>query len=358
MEGISQEAIALAGHLKLNKLIVFWDNNNISIDGAVSLSDSTDQVARFQASGWNTSHVDGHDPEAIAAAIEAAQTFRPADADRLPRRPSASARRPRPAPTRRMARRSAPTRSPARARRSAGMRQPFEIPADILDAWRRPARLGAKTRNDWEKRLAAAEADMRAEFERRMPATCRRTSTPPSPTTRRSSPPTSRRSRPASRREMALEVINGVVPETIGGSADLTGSNNTKTSQTKADHARRLRRPLRPLRHPRARHGGGDERHGAAWRPHPLWRHLPVLLRLCAPGDAPRLADGHPLDLRHDARFDRAWRGRPDPPAGRASRRAARHPEPHRLPPGRRDGNRRMLAARAGIDEDRRRPWR
>src|SRR6187401_2913528 len=73
MEGISQEAIALAGHLKLNRLIVLFDDNGISIDGAVSLSDSTDQVKRFEASGWNAMRVDGHDPAAIAAAIEKAQ---------------------------------------------------------------------------------------------------------------------------------------------------------------------------------------------------------------------------------------------------------------------------------------------
>src|SRR5690606_10229625 len=72
MEGISQEAISLAGHLKLNRLIVLFDDNGISIDGPVSLSDSTDQIARFTASGWATARVDGHDPEAIAAAIEAA----------------------------------------------------------------------------------------------------------------------------------------------------------------------------------------------------------------------------------------------------------------------------------------------
>ena len=78
MEGISQEAISLAGHLKLSKLIVFWDDNNISIDGAVSLADSTDQLARFAASGWNASRIDGHDPDAIANAIETArQSDRP-----------------------------------------------------------------------------------------------------------------------------------------------------------------------------------------------------------------------------------------------------------------------------------------
>lgn len=73
MEGISQEAISLAGHLKLNKLIVFWDDNNISIDGPISIADSTDQHARFRASNWNTIAVDGHDPDAIAAAIDQAQ---------------------------------------------------------------------------------------------------------------------------------------------------------------------------------------------------------------------------------------------------------------------------------------------
>ena len=74
MEGISQEAIALAGHLKLNRLIVLFDDNGISIDGALSLADSVDQVKRFEAAGWNASRVDGHDPQAIAAALEKAQT--------------------------------------------------------------------------------------------------------------------------------------------------------------------------------------------------------------------------------------------------------------------------------------------
>ena len=73
MEGISQEALSLAGHLKLNKLIVIWDDNGISIDGKVEITDSTDQQARFAASGWNTLSVDGHDPVAISAAIRQAQ---------------------------------------------------------------------------------------------------------------------------------------------------------------------------------------------------------------------------------------------------------------------------------------------
>ena len=74
MEGISHEAIALAGHLKLNKLIVLFDDNGISIDGALSLADSVDQVKRFEAAGWNAARIDGHDAAAISAALEKAQT--------------------------------------------------------------------------------------------------------------------------------------------------------------------------------------------------------------------------------------------------------------------------------------------
>lgn len=232
MEGISQEALSLAGHLKLNKLIVFWDDNNISIDGAVSLSDSTDQVARFAASGWATARVDGHDPEAIARAIEAA---------RRSDRPTLIA-------CKTTIGFGAPTRagtnkahgSPLGAEEIVGARKAlgwdakaFEVPSDILDAWRLAGLSSAKKRNEWEKRLAGAEAGIRAEFERRMRGELpggfdaviadykkKLAADRPKVATRKSS-------------EMALEVINGVVPETIGGSADLTGSNNTKTSQTK-----------------------------------------------------------------------------------------------------------------------------
>ncbi|SFK19155.1 transketolase [Mesorhizobium albiziae] len=232
MEGISQEAIALAGHLKLNKLIVFWDDNNISIDGPVSLADSTDQVARFKASGWNASLIDGHDPEAIAAAIEAAH----------------KSDKPTMIACKTTIGFGAPTRagtnkahgSPLGAEEIAGARKalgwdypPFEVPADILDAWRKAGQAGVKAREAWEGRLAKADAKLRAEFERRMrgelptgfDATIadykkKLAADKPKVATRKSS-------------EMALEVINGFVPETIGGSADLTGSNNTKTSQTK-----------------------------------------------------------------------------------------------------------------------------
>ncbi len=229
MEGISQEAIALAGHLKLNKLIVFWDNNNISIDGPVSLADNTDQVARFQASGWNASHIDGTDPEAIAYAIEAAH----------------HSQKPTMIACKTTIGFGAPTKagtnkahgSPLGAEEIAGARKffgwdakPFDIPSDILDAWREAGKRSVDDREAWEKRLA--DSGKKAEFERRVKGKLpsgfdkaitdykkKLSADKPKVATRKSS-------------EMALEVINGVVPETIGGSADLTGSNNTKTSQT------------------------------------------------------------------------------------------------------------------------------
>ncbi|MEX4008365.1 transketolase [Neoaquamicrobium sediminum] len=231
MEGISQEAISLAGHLKLNKLIVIWDDNNISIDGAISLSDSTDQCKRFEASGWNTTRVDGHNPDAIAAAIEAARK-----SDR-PTLIAAKTTIGYGAPTR--AGTNKAHGSPLGAEEIAGARkalgwdaEPFVVPSDVLDAWRVAGLRAAKERKEWEKRLCAADASTRAEFERRMRGDLpqgfdqlivdykkKLVEDKPKVATRKSS-------------EMALEVINALVTETIGGSADLTGSNNTKTSQT------------------------------------------------------------------------------------------------------------------------------
>ena len=232
MEGISQEAISLAGHLRLNKLIVMWDDNRISIDGPVSLADGTDQVKRFEASGWNAFHADGHDPDAIAEAIEKA---------RASDRPTMIAFRTTigfGAPTK--AGTAKAHGSPLGDEEIAATRkalnwdaEPFVVPSDILDDWRLAGLRSAKERRAWEKRLAGSEGELRAEFERRMRgelpsdldtaiAAYKRklAGDKPDVATRKSS-------------EMALEIINGVVPETIGGSADLTGSNNTKTSQTR-----------------------------------------------------------------------------------------------------------------------------
>ncbi|WP_411819477.1 transketolase [Hyphococcus formosus] len=226
MEGISQEAISLAGHLKLRKLIVLWDDNNISIDGPISISDSTDQLARFQASGWATLRVDGHDPEAIAEAIEKAK-----NSDR----PTLIACRtvigygsPNKGGT------SATHGAPLGVDEIAATREalnwphaPFEIPEDILSQWRAAGTRGAETRQAWEERIAKnpnCEA-----FKTAMAGDYAGVLTPAINEYKKglAAEPQKLATRKAS--ELALNVVNDVVGETIGGSADLTGSNNTKT---------------------------------------------------------------------------------------------------------------------------------
>ena len=231
MEGISQEAITLAGHLKLNKLIVFWDNNSISIDGPISMTDSTDQIARFKASGWNTIHIDGHNHDEIGEAIEKAQK-----SDK-PTMISCKTTIGFGSPN--VAGKSKAHGAPLGAEEIALTREalgweaePFKVPAEILDDWRIAGLQCCKEHKAWEKRYESVDAELKGEFERRM-----RGDIPsdlgdailkmkkslakekPKMATRQSS-------------QAVLEVINGVVPETVGGSADLTGSNNTKTSQT------------------------------------------------------------------------------------------------------------------------------
>ena len=167
MEGISQEAIALAGHLKLNKLVVLFDDNGISIDGPLSLSDSVDQVKRFEAAGWNASRIDGHDPEAIAAAIEKAKT-----SDK-PTMIACKTTIGYGAPTK--AGKSSSHGSPLGADEIKGAREklgwsdaPFQIPAEVLTQWRAAGQRSKAARAAWDKRLAALPADKRSEFERRM----------------------------------------------------------------------------------------------------------------------------------------------------------------------------------------------
>src|SRR3954469_22875684 len=167
MEGISQEAIALAGHLKLARLIVLFDDNGITIDGKLSLSDSVDQIKRFEAAGWAATRIDGHDPEAIARAIE---TAKKSD------RPSLIA-------CRTIIAFGAPTKagsetahgSPLGADEIKGAREKlgwsaaaFEVPADARDSWRRVGERGKAERQAWSKRLASLAPEKRAEFERRL----------------------------------------------------------------------------------------------------------------------------------------------------------------------------------------------
>jgi transketolase len=234
MEGISQEAIALAGHLKLNRLIVLFDDNGISIDGPLSLTDSVDQVKRFEAAGWTASRVDGHDPAAIAAALEKAQS-----ADR-PVLIACKTTIGFGAPTK--AGKSSSHGSPLGADEIKGAREklgwtyaPFEIPADILAAWRKAGERSKGAHADWNKRLAALDAGKRAEFERRMKGDL------PVPAfadavraIKASLAATPKEIATRTACEFALETLIPAVPEMVGGSADLTGSNNTRTKSMKA----------------------------------------------------------------------------------------------------------------------------
>lgn len=228
MEGISQEAIALAGHLRLAKLIVLFDDNHITIDGGISLSDSTDQVARVQASGWNATRIDGHDPDAIAKAIEAAQK---SDKPTLIAcRTTIGFGAPKKAGT------SEAHGSPLGAEEIKGAREklgwhhpPFEIPVDLLAEWRKAGTRSQAARKQWTDRVKTLPADKRAEFERRIAGklpgalieAVRKIKT------EAAAKPTEIATRKAS--ELALGSLVVAVPEMVGGSADLTGSNNTKT---------------------------------------------------------------------------------------------------------------------------------
>jgi transketolase len=228
MEGISQEAIALAGHLCLNKLIVLHDDNGISIDGPLRLADSVDQVRRFAAAGWAASRIDGHDPDAIAAAIAAAQTSD---------RPTLIACRTTigfGAPTKAGSEKS--HGSPLGADEIAGARQklgwtaaPFEIPDDILALWRAAGERGKPGCAAWRERLARLAAPQRDEFARRTDgalAPNRLTETIDALKQKLVATPQEVATRRAS--EIALEALVPALPELIGGSGDLTGSNNTR----------------------------------------------------------------------------------------------------------------------------------
>ncbi|MCC9625850.1 transketolase [Thalassospira sp. MA62] len=229
MEGISQEAISMAGHMKLSKLIVLFDDNGISIDGPTSLSTSEDHAKRFEAAGWDVQAIDGHDPEAIEAAIAKAKTTN------TPSMIACKTQIGFGAPTK--AGTSATHGSPLGAEELAGARkqlgwtaEPFEIPADILDAWRAAGARGADDFNAWGSRFETLEGGVKDEFERRVEGKLpdnwmdafndykkQITEDKPKIATRKAS-------------ENVLEVLTKAIPEMLGGSADLTGSNNTKTS--------------------------------------------------------------------------------------------------------------------------------
>ena len=226
MEGISHEAISMAGHLKLGKLIVLFDDNEISIDGPTDMAVSDNQLARFEASGWETSQVDGHHQDDIAAAIEAA---------RVSDKPSLIACRtiigygsPNKEGT------AATHGAPLGADEIAATREklgwsypPFEVPDELLEAWRAAGRRSAGERNAWNGRLSALDDQARSTFERTMAGELpdeleaavdaykkSLADDPPKLATRQSS-------------QKVLNVLTKAAPELVGGSADLTGSNLT-----------------------------------------------------------------------------------------------------------------------------------
>ncbi len=227
MEGVSQEAIGLAGMQELSHLIVFWDNNNITIDGTVDMADKTDQIARFRASGWHVQEIDGHDPDEIDAAIAAAKKDR---------RPSMIACKTHIA----LGHAAQDTSKGHGALTDQGQLEdakkaygwphgPFEIPADIKSQWEAMAERGKAAHAEWKGRFAKLSGAKQTDFLRtyageapaKLASAIRAfkkqvSADAPTMATRKSS-------------EKTLEVINGIMPETVGGSADLTGSNNTKT---------------------------------------------------------------------------------------------------------------------------------
>ena len=224
MEGVSHEAIDLAGHLRLRKLVVLWDDNRITIDGSTAISTSMDQRARFEAAGWKTLAVDGHDPVAIEAALAAAK----------------ASDRPTMIACRTVIGFGAPTKQGTEATHGAPLgaaeveaarktlgwtAPPFEIPADILGAWRAAGERSRDARLAWQEKLAAyperalfeaaVSGDLPADFSQRMAAyKADLVAKAPNVASRKAS-------------EMALEAINAAVDITLGGSADLTHSNLT-----------------------------------------------------------------------------------------------------------------------------------
>ncbi|AHY56856.1 MULTISPECIES: transketolase [Bradyrhizobium] len=238
MEGVSQEAIAMAGHWKLGKLIVLYDDNGISIDGPTSISDSVDQVKRFKSAGWAAEKIDGHDQAAIAAAITRAQKSNKPTL--IACRTTIGFGAPHKAGTAKAHGEALGADELKAAKENLGISlEPFSVPDDVLKAWRAAGSRGAAARQEWEARLGELGSRKRAEFERRLrherPASLAKAvraykkellEKPMTAATRKSS-------------EAVIEVIAGAMPmEFLAGSADLTGSNNNKAKSATAFSAK------------------------------------------------------------------------------------------------------------------------
>jgi transketolase len=230
MEGISHEAISLAGHLRLNRLIVLFDDNGVSIDGATSLAVSDDQVMRFEAAGWNAAHIDGHDVAAIEGALRWARgSGRPTliacktlIGYGAPNKEGKAASHGEPL---------GPEEIKGARARLGWTSAPFDVPAEVLAAWRAAGARGVVERAAWEQRAAKLEARKRAALVSPMDAAAAREiaaavaaiadefqAAAPKIATRVAS-------------QRVLERLVPMLPGLIGGSADLTGSNGTKTTR-------------------------------------------------------------------------------------------------------------------------------
>ena len=229
MEGVSQEAIALAGRYKLNRLTVLWDDNEITIDGKVSLSDATDQKARFKAAGWAVKAVDGHDMKAIKSALQwATKQDKPTLLACKTKIGKGAATMEGSHKTHGAALGAAEIAATRLG--LAWEHEPFDLPENVDKAWKKVGRQGVKARKAWEARLAASS--QAADFTRAMKGDLPESAfdalnatiaelveTKPAQATRQSS-------------GAALDQLFGAIPELIGGSADLTGSNNTFVAGT------------------------------------------------------------------------------------------------------------------------------
>ena len=240
---------------------------------------SGDQLERFEAAGWNTTRIDGHDFEAIEAAISAAKgsdrptliACRTVIGFGAPNKQGTSGAHGAPL---------GPDEIAAARAELGWEHEPFEIPADVRDAWRIAGLRSSQARLAWEGRVAELESEKRAEFDRRrrgdLPSAFGSAMNAYREALAKDQPALATRN--AS--QNALDVVNAALPETIGGSADLTGIEQYPHQGSRCGDAGRFFRPFHSLWRARAWHGGGDERHCAAWRADPLQRDVSRIRRL------------------------------------------------------------------------------
>ncbi|MGI9522661.1 MAG: transketolase [Hyphomicrobiaceae bacterium] len=228
MEGISHEAISLAGHLKLGKLIVIFDDNGISIDGPTSLAVSDDQIARFTASGWNTSAIDGHNPDAIRAALANAKAD-PSAPWLIAARTTIGKGAPNKAGT------AGSHGAPLGADEIAATREaldwshaPFEIPDAVLEAWRTAAADRAVGHDAWKEEWARVSVRDRANFDDPMNADVCDAAESAMLTAKTEAAQNAEKKATRVWSQLTLEHLLPAIPGLVGGSADLTGSNNTR----------------------------------------------------------------------------------------------------------------------------------